>query len=80
MWRLLVRCQLEKANGIIELRNLKIILSWGCFFAVDIQNYEGYSNFGGVEPGNTHLSILSMTGLVGIILYLLVLIVAYKKV
>lgn len=50
------------------------------FCAVDLQHYEDYNEAGGIEPGSTHLAILSMTGLVGMMLYLIVLFVAYKRV
>lgn len=69
----------SKWNNRIQEFKDNPILGVG-FCAVDIQNYEDYNDFGGVEPGSTHLSILSMTGIVGIIPYLLVLIVAYKSV
>ncbi|WP_195534304.1 O-antigen ligase family protein [Bacteroides finegoldii] len=50
------------------------------FCAVDLQHYEDYNDAGGVEPGSTHLAILSMTGLVGMMLYLIVLFVSYRSV
>jgi O-antigen ligase len=54
---------------------------WGIgFCAVDLQHYKDYNEAGGIEPGSTHLAILSMTGLVGMMLYLIVLFVAYKSV
>ncbi|CDA86848.1 O-antigen ligase [Bacteroides faecium] len=50
------------------------------FCSVDLRNSEDYNAAGGVESGSTHLSILSMTGVVGMIPYLCVLLSAYKSV
>lgn len=50
------------------------------FCAVDIKNTEDYNELGGVEPGSTHLSVLSMTGIMGFFAYLLVLLQALKNV
>lgn len=50
------------------------------FCAVDTKNTEDYNLYGGVEPGSTHLSVLSMTGIVGFIPYIMVLLAAYKAV
>lgn len=48
------------------------------FCAVDIANTEDYNFAGGVEPGSTHLSVLSMTGVAGFIPYVLILFGAYR--
>jgi len=50
------------------------------FCAVDIEHSDDYNEFGGVEPGSTHLSILSMTGIIGAIPYFIILVLAYKNV
>lgn len=50
------------------------------FCAVDTKNTDDYNSYGGVEPGSTHLSVLSMTGILGLIPYIMVLLAAYKAV
>lgn len=50
------------------------------FCAVDTRNTNDYNSYGGVEPGSTHLSVLSMTGILGLIPYIMVLWAAYKAV
>lgn len=50
------------------------------FCSVDLRSSEDYNMAGGVEPGSTHLSVLSMTGMVGMIPYLCVLLSAYRSV
>lgn len=47
------------------------------FCSVDLRNTEDYNTAGGVEPGSTHLSVLSMTGILGFIPYMLLLAGAY---
>lgn len=50
------------------------------FCAVDLKNNEDYNVAGGVEPGSSHFSVLSMTGVVGFVPYLFVLLATYKSV
>lgn len=50
------------------------------FCAVDNKNTGDYTEYGSVEPGSSHFAVLSMTGILGIIPYLLILFAAYKSV
>lgn len=50
------------------------------FCTVDKKRSEDYGLGGGVETGSTHLSILSMTGLVGFIPYFVLLFAAFKSI
>lgn len=63
---------------IEEFRNYPITGIGFC--AVDTKNTDDYNSYGGVEPGSTHLSVLSMTGILGFIPYIMVLWAAYKAV
>lgn len=48
------------------------------FCAVDIDGNDDYSVYDGrIEPGTSHLAVLSMTGLLGMIAYLIILYQAY---
>lgn len=69
----------SKWNNRIEEFYANPIFGVG-FCAVDIKNTEDYDESGGVEPGSTHLSVLSMTGIMGFFAYLLVLLQALKNV
>jgi len=54
---------------------------WGIgFCTIDKKFSEDYDLEGGVETGSTHLSILSMTGIVGFIPYLFLLFAAFKSI
>ncbi|WP_270541165.1 O-antigen ligase family protein [Bacteroides zhangwenhongii] len=50
------------------------------FGAVDPKYTNDYNANGGIEPGSSHLSVLSMTGLLGFIPYLLIILSAYNVV
>lgn len=50
------------------------------FCSVDLRNTEDYTVGGGIEPGSSHLSVLSMTGVLGFLPYLLILLSAYRAV
>lgn len=50
------------------------------FCAVDLKYTEDYNDNGGIEPGSSHLSVLSMTGVLGFIPYLLIIFSAYNVV
>lgn len=48
------------------------------FCAVDIEGGDGYSPYDGqIEPGTSHLSVLSMTGILGMMAYIIILYKAY---
>lgn len=50
------------------------------FCAIDIYSGDAYGNKDGrIEPGTSHLSVLSMTGLPGMLAYLIILYKAYKN-
>lgn len=49
------------------------------FATVDSKNYEDYTEYS-IEPGSTHLSVLSMTGCLGILAYCLVILHSYKAI
>lgn len=54
---------------------------WGVgFCAVDTKHVDDYNMGGGIEPGSSHLSVLSMTGILGFLPYLLILLSAYRAV
>ena len=63
-------------NRIAEFKESPIVGVGFC--AVSLDSTGDYSATGGVEPGSAYLAVLSMTGLLGIIPYLLVLFSAYK--
>lgn len=80
-----------KAGGTFNSRNSKWenrmeefkenpVLGIG-FCSVDLRNTEDYNTAGGgIEPGSSHLSVLSMTGILGFLPYLLILLSAYRAV
>ncbi len=48
------------------------------FCSIDIEGGDGYSPYDGrIEPGTSHLSVLSMTGILGMMAYLIILYRAY---
>lgn len=50
------------------------------FCAVDIEGGDGYSPYDGrIEPGTSHLSVLSMTGILGMMAYIIILYKAYTN-
>lgn len=50
------------------------------FCAIDINGDDQYSsNNGQIEPGTSHLAVLSMTGMLGMLAYLIILYQAYKN-
>lgn len=50
------------------------------FCAIDINGGDGYGEYDGrIEPGSSHLSVLSMTGLLGMMAYVAILYQAYAN-
>lgn len=50
------------------------------FCAIDINSGDGYGDKDGrIEPGTSHLAVLSMTGLIGMLAYLIILYQAYHN-